>query len=390
MKNMAGEGNKKASSVLKLAENYDKLISTVLIGNNIVNITTASIAAVMFVEIYGSRVGTPLSTVVITLIILIFAEISPKSITKEMPEKFCLFSEPILKALIFIFTPLNFIFSLWKKLLTKIFKIDPSARITEEELITIVEEAKCEGGIDTEQGELIQNAIEFNEVEAWDVLTPRVDVKAIEADTPKEEISKIFRETGFSRLPVYDETIDKITGVLNQKDFSNFIVNSEKEIAEFVKPVVFMAGSVKVPVLLKKMQKIKTHLAIIVDEYGGTEGIVTMEDIIEELVGEIYDEHDEVTTQEFVQQQDGSHRVLCSANASKMFDYFSIEEEEMDVTTVNGWVVSKLDKLPEVGDSFEYKNLLVKVTKADEKKALEVSIIKEEEAGESISNDNSE
>jgi len=379
MKNMAGEGNKRAKSVLKLAESYDKLISTVLIGNNIVNITTASIAAVMFVQIYGSRIGTPLSTVVITLIIVIFAEISPKSITKEMPEKFCLFSEPILKVLIFLFTPLNYIFSLWKKLLVKIFKIDQGQAITEEELITIVEEAKCEGGIDNEQSELIQNAIEFNEIEAWDVLTPRVDVKAIEVTTSKEEVSEIFKETGFSRLPVYDETIDKIIGVLNQKDFSNFIVNSDKEITEFIKPVVFMAGSVKVPILLKKMQKIKTHLAIIVDEYGGTEGIVTMEDIIEELVGEIYDEHDEVTSQEFVQQQDGSHRVLCSANASKMFDYFEIEDEEMDVTTVNGWVVVELDKLPEVGDSFEYKNLVVTVTKADEKKALELNIIKKED-----------
>jgi CBS domain containing-hemolysin-like protein len=379
MKNILADGNKRAKLVLNLSENYDKLISTILIGNTIVNIVAASVATLVFVALFGAKAGAPLSAVVLTIVVLIFAEISPKSIAKEMPEKFCLFSAPIINILIFICTPLNFIFAAWKRFLTKIFTIDSGGNITGEELITIVEEAKTEGGINTEQSELIQNAIEFNEVEAWDVLTPRVDVKAIEIDTPKDEVSKLFIETGFSRLPVYDETIDKIIGVLNQKDFSNYIINSDKEISEYVKPVVFKPGSVKIPALLKQMQKIKTHIAVIVDEYGGTEGIVTMEDIIEELVGEIYDEHDEVTTQEFVQQQDGSFRVLCGANVEKMFDYFEIEEEEMDVTTVNGWVVVALDKLPEAGDSFDYKNLSVTVTKADGKKALEISVIKKED-----------
>jgi len=382
MKNMLADGNKKAKLVLDLSENYDKLISTILIGNTIVNIVAASVATMVAVYIFGARTGATASAIILTIVVLVFAEISPKSIAKEMPEKFCLFAAPGIRVLIILLTPLNFIFAKWKKLLTKIFSIDAEKCITEEELITIVEEAKTEGGINTEQSELIQNAIEFADIEAWDVLTPRVDMTAIEIDTPKEEISKIFIETGFSRLPVYEETADKILGVLNQKDFSNYIVNSDKTVSEFVKPVVFMAGSVKIPVLLKKMQKIKTHIAVIVDEYGGTEGIVTMEDIIEELVGEIYDEHDGVTTQEFVQKQDGSYRVLCSANVDKMFEYFDIKEEDMDVTTVNGWVVVELDKLPEVGDSFEYKNLFVTVTKADDKKALEVEIIKQEVASE--------
>jgi CBS domain containing-hemolysin-like protein len=333
----------------------------------------------VFVALFDSRIGAPLSAIVLTIVVLIFAEISPKSIAKEMPEQFCLFSAPIINVLIVLCTPLNHIFSVWKRFLTKIFTINSEKSITEEELITIVEEAKTEGGINTEQGELIQNAIGFKEIEAWDVLIPRVDVEAIEIGTPKDEVSKVFIKTGFSRLPVYDETMDKILGVLNQKDFSNFIINSDKEISEFVKPVVFMAGSVKMPALLKKMQQKKTHIVVIVDEYGGTEGIVTMEDIIEQLVGEIYDEYDEGEgVQEFVQLPDGSYRVLCSANVEKMFDYLDIEEQEMDVTTVNGWVVVELDNLPEVGDSFEYKNLFVTVMKADEKKALEISIIKKE------------
>ena len=382
MKNMASEGSQKAKAVLILAENYDKLLSTILIGNNVIAVIVASIGTVLFVNLFGSSVGAPLSVLVITILILVFGDITPKSIAKEIPEKFCIFSAPIIKVFIFIFTPLNRLFSAWKRLLTKLFAIDSSKAITEEELITIVEEAETEGSINTEQSELIQNAIWFNELEAWDVLTPRVDVTAIEISTAKEDIMATFVETGFSRLPVYDETIDKIIGVLNQKDFSNYIINSEKGISDYIKPVVFIAGSVKIAALLKKMQKIKTHVSVIIDEYGGTEGIVTMEDILEELVGEIFDEHEEVTTQEFLQQQDGSHRVLCSANVSKMFDYFDIKQEEKDVTTVNGWVVLELGKIPEEGDSFTYNDLAVTVTKADEKKALEIRIVKEETSGE--------
>ena len=280
-----------------------------------------------------------------------------------------------------ILTPVNAVFSVWKRLITKIFKLDGEIAITEDELITIVEEAETEGGIGEEQSELIQNAIEFNDLDAWDVLTPRVDLVAIEADTPKEEIAKIFRKTGFSRLPVYENEIDNILGVLNQKDFHNEIYGTQKTVAEYVKPVVFIAGSIKAAVLLKKMQQAKTHIAVVVDEYGGTEGIVTMEDIIEELVGEIYDEHDMTASQDILQLRDGSYRVLCSANVEKVFDFFD-EEVDLDVTTVNGWIVTVLDNLPRVGDSFTYevgkKRFCVRVTKADQKRAKEINLTVEE------------
>lgn len=385
LKNAAGDGDKRAKLVLELGENFDKVLSTILVGNNIVNIAMTSIATVLFVNLYGPNLGPTLSTVIITILVLVFGEITPKSVAKETPEKFSMFSAPLLRIVMVIFTPLTWIFSKWKKLISKILKIEESRGITEEELLTIVEEAGAEGGLDEEQSELIQNAIEFNELEAWDVLTPRVDMVAIEADTPEEEIAAIFKHTGFSRLPIYEDDIDNILGVLNQKDFHNYIVGTDKTVSDYIKPVVFVATSIKIANLLKKMQKAQTHIAIIVDEYGGTAGLVTMEDIIEELVGEIYDEHDGKSTQEILQLQDGSYRVLCSANLDKMFDYFDIEVE-MNVTTVNGWVVIVLDAIPKVGDYFEYeahgKLFKVKVTKADQRRALEINMIVEDIADE--------
>ncbi|MCI9475315.1 hemolysin family protein [Anaerovoracaceae bacterium 41-7] len=376
LKNLAGDGDKRAKRVLELESKYDNLLSTILIGNNIVNIGMTAVATALFLEL-TPQYGATLSTVVVTVVVLIFGEISPKSLAKESPESFAMFSSGFINVLMVILTPINFVFSQWKKLLAKIFKVVDNRGITEDELLTIVEEAETEGNLAAEQSELIQNAIEFNELEAWDVLTPRVDIKAIEIDSTKKDVAKMFMETGYSRLPVYEDDLDKILGVLNQKDFHNYISGSKKTISDYVKPVVYVAGSMKAADLLKKLQVNKTHIAIIVDEYGGTAGLVTMEDIIEELVGDIYDEHDEVESQEITQLQDGSYRVLCSTNVEKMFDYFD-EEVELDATTVNGWVVLQLDKLPKAGDTFEYEvgNKLFegRVIKADERKAIEINL----------------
>ena len=384
LKNLAGEGNKRAKKVLELESRYDNLLSTILIGNNIVNIGMTAVATVLFVSLFPTY-GATISTAVITVIVLIFGEISPKSLAKESPEAFAMFSAPIIRVIMIVLTPVNFIFAQWKKLLAKLFKVQNSRAITEDELITIVEEAETEGSIEADQSELIQNAIAFNELEAWDVLTPRVDIEAIEIGTTKEEVAKLFMETGYSRMPVYEDDLDTIIGVLNQKDFHNYIAGSKKNIADYVKPVVFVAGSMKIADLLKKLQLNKSHIAIIVDEYGGTEGLVTMEDIIEELVGDIYDEHDEVESQDITELQDGSFRVMCNTNAEKMFDYFD-EEEEIDATTVNGWVVRQLDKLPSVGDTFSYetKNKLFfgRVTIADERKAIEINLKVEDKPDE--------
>lgn len=374
MKNMANDGNKRAREVMELSDNYDNLLSTILVGNNIVNIALSSIATVFFMGLYPTY-GATIATAVATIVVLIFGEISPKGLAKEHPEKFAMFSAPFIGILTVLLTPVNWVFAQWKKVLAKVFNADGVRPITEEELLTMVEEAQTEGGIGEEQSELIQNAIEFNDLDAWDVLTPRVDIIAIEIDDTEEEVHQMFLESGFSRLPVYEGDLDNIVGVLNQKDFHNFIRGGRASISEYVKPVIFVAGSMKIAQLLKKLQTVKTHIAIIVDEYGGTDGLVTMEDIIEELVGEIYDEHDAVEMQDIVQQQDGSYRVLCGTNIDKMFDFFDVEEE-VDATTVNGWVVLQIDKLPEVGDKFtyvaDYKQFDVVVTKADERKSLEI------------------
>ena len=374
MKNMANDGNKRAREVMELSDNYDNLLSTILVGNNIVNIALSSIATVFFMGLYPTY-GATIATAVATIVVLIFGEISPKGLAKEHPEKFAMFSAPFIGILTVLLTPVNWVFAQWKKVLAKVFNADGVRPITEEELLTMVEEAQTEGGIGEEQSELIQNAIEFNDLDEWDVLTPRVDIIAIEIDDTEEEVHQMFLESGFSRLPVYEGDLDNIVGVLNQKDFHNFIRGGRASISEYVKPVIFVAGSMKIAQLLKKLQTVKTHIAIIVDEYGGTDGLVTMEDIIEELVGEIYDEHDAVEMQDIVQQQDGSYRVLCGTNIDKMFDFFDVEEE-VDATTVNGWVVLQIDKLPEVGDKFtyvaDYKQFDVVVTKADDRKSLEI------------------
>ena len=386
LKNMAGDGNMRAKKVLLLEERYDTLLSTILVGNNIANIATTAIATVFFVNLYG-RYGPTISTIVITVTVLIFGEISPKNLAKEYPEKFAMFSAPLISLLMTVFTPINWIFAQWKKLLRLIFKVNLDKGITEEEIKTLVEEAATEGNIMSEQEELIQNAIDFSDLEAWDVLTPRVDIKAIEIDDTKEDVGMLFKDTGFSRMPVYEDDLDNILGVLNQKDFHNFISGTKKNIADYVKPVVFVAGSMKCADLLKKLQANKTQIAIVVDEYGGTEGLVTMEDIIEELVGEIYDEHDAVETEGIIPLRNGSFRVMGNTNVEKMFDYFD-EEIDMSATTVNGWLILQIDKLPEPGDEFEYdagnKIFRGKVTKADSRKALEINLKVEEKQEEEL------
>ena len=376
LKNMANDGNKRARKALELSENYDTLLSTILVGNNIVNIAASSIGTVLFLQLYPVY-GATISTIVITIVVLIFGEISPKSIAKEKAERFAMFSAPILQIFLVVLRPVNWIFSCWKRFLSKLFRVRENKPITEDELLTIVEEAQTEGGIAPGQSELIENAIAFHELEAWDVLTPRVDVEAVEIDESQESIGELFRKTGFSRLPVYEGDLDNILGVLNQKDFHNYIKGTSVPVSRYVKPVIFVAGSMKIDELLKRLQSAKTHIAVIIDEYGGTSGLVTMEDIIEELVGDIYDEHDAEQLQDIVQQQDGTYRVLCGTNVDKMLDYFDVEEE-IDATTVNGWVVLQLDRLPVVGDHFiyeaDYKRFDVTVTKADERKALEINM----------------
>ncbi|MGG7162093.1 HlyC/CorC family transporter [Clostridium ihumii] len=370
LKHIANNGDKNAALALSLSQNYDKLLSTILIGNNIVNIASASIATTIFIKYFGDS-GVTISTVVMTIFILIFGEISPKSLAKEKPENFAIFSAPILRFFIIILTPINFFFICWKKLLSKMFKIKSNNGLTEEELLTMVDEVKNEGGIDEHESELIRSAIEFNDLNVSDVLTPRVDIIAINLNYSNEEISNLFFDSGYSRLPIFKDTIDTIIGVLHEKDFYNYILTNNKKLEDIIKPVVYAVSSMKISKLLRLLQKNKSHMAIISDEYGGTLGIVTLEDILEELVGEIWDEHDEVV-EEFTKISEDEYKISCNANLDKMFEIFNIDCD-LDISTVSGWVISELDKIPNEGDNFKYKNLDVTVTKTNSNRVIEIN-----------------
>ncbi len=378
MKNASENGDKRASLVLSLSEQFDKLLSTILVGNNIVNIGLSSIATVFFIDLFGNVYGPTLATVVITVVVLIFGEISPKSLAKESPEKFASFSAPIMNVLMWILTPINFLFSLWKRLLTKLIRTDGTPSITEEELLTIVEEAEQDGGIDESESELIRSAIEFNDLQAVDIFTPRVDVEAVEVDDDKQTIADTFTQTGYSRLPVYDDTIDNIVGIIHLKDFYTQIYTTDAPLSSIIKPAVHISRSMKIYDLLRLLQREKAHMAVIADEYGGTVGIVTMEDILEELVGEIWDEHDEVI-EEMEKLEDGSYRIVCSAAIDDLAELFDIETDpESDITTVSGWVMESLGRIPKEGDTFSTDGLFVTVTKTDARRVLEITVRKEE------------
>ena len=402
MKSRAESGDHRAALAMDLVEDYDRLISTILIGNNIVNITASTVGTVLFTKLYAAY-GPTVSTVVLTLVVLIFGEISPKSLAKEHAESFAMFSAPILRVFLLVLRPLNFLFSQWKRLLNMIFHPSEDQGITEEELITMVSEAENEGGLDQHESQLIRSAIEFGDLEAGDILTPRVDIVAVEDSASMEEIAAVFAESGYSRLPVYHKDVDDIVGVIHEKDFNAARYRGQGNISGCITPVHYTTANADLGLLLRTLQKKKTHMAIVVDEYGGTEGlltmedileelaavvdefggtcgIVTMEDILEELVGEIWDEHDEVV-ESFRKQSDGSFLVAAGADLSDLYDLFSIKGD-CDASTVSGWVIDQLGRLPLVGDHFQAEGLDVTVTMVDHRRVLEVRVAVAAEAPE--------
>ena len=371
LKNMVENGNRRAKLAYKLADNYDELISSILVGNNIVNICASSLATVLFIRWFQDK-GPTISTIAMTVLILICGEVTPKSIAKESPEEFAMFSAPIINVLNYIFKPINILLVGIKKAVNKIFNVSSDRTISESELLTIVEEAEQEGGINENESELIHNVIEFDDLACIDIFTPRVDVCAIPSDVEIEEVTQLFIETGYSRLPVYEETIDRIIGIINEKDFHNYVLRNGVPLEKIIKPVEFVPPSMKISALLKLLQQSKTHFAVIVDEFGGTEGIITLEDILEELVGEIWDEHDEVV-ESFKKVEENVYLVDCSTELYKAFEFFGIDAEE-ESSTINGWVIAQLDRIPETGDSFDYEHLHVVVEETESQRAVSVRI----------------
>ena len=370
MKRMAADGDARAAKVLKLAERYESLLSSILIGNNIVNILASSLATVLFVRALGNK-GVTVSTLVITVVILLVGEVTPKNIAKEHAETIAMKFYPVLFALTKLFTPLNWLLGCWQKLIGKVVKPAEDRGYTEEELITIVEEAENEGGIDAHESELIKSAIEFTDVDVEEILTPRVEIQAMELGASDDEISDLFQESGYSRLPVYQETVDNIVGILHEKDF--YANRGKIPVRELMSTPTYVMQNTKVSDLLKLLQKTKSHMAVVVDEYDGVQGIVTMEDILEELVGEIWDEHDEVV-EEYRALPDGGYLVDGGANLDDMLELFDIHKE-YDPVTVNGWVREELGRFPKAGDSFECDNLIVTVEKAEKRRATEVRVV---------------
>ena len=371
IKTLAEKDDKKAILVLKLVDKYDKLISTILIGNNIVNIAASSIATMMFVKHFGD-IGATISTAVLTVVILIFGEISPKSIAKDCPEKFAMFSAPFINLLSILLAPLNFLFSCWKKLLSKVFRLEADTKMSQEELLMLVEEVQQDGSIDESEGDLLKNAIEFTEQEAEDILTHRVDLEAVSVDATKEEIAQVFYDTKFSRILVYEDSIDNIIGVIHQKDFYTATGITTQNIREVISPVVYVMKNEKISPLLRQLQKAKSHIAVVLDEYGGTYGIVTMEDILEELVGEIWDEHDDVV-EEITEVSADTHRVDASTALDEFCEFFDVETES-EMISLGGWVAEQLGKVPEEGDCFQYDNLEIRVLSVDTHRVEEIEI----------------
>ena len=366
LKSRAEDGDSAAARVLAMAEKYDKLLSTILIGNNIVNIAAASIGTILFTQMLGAERGATVSTIVLTIIVLIFGEVTPKSLAKEMPEKVATAVSPFLVLLMALMTPLTWLFTQWKKLLGHFVHSGEADTITEGELMTMVSEAENDGELTDRESELIRSAIEFDDVEVEEILTPRVDVVAVEDDIPLEELAQTFAESGYSRLPVYHGTIDNIIGVVHEKDFYIARLKKATKIDDLVVPTLYTTGSTQISQLLRTLREQHHHLAVVVDEYGGTEGIITLEDILEELVGEIWDEHDEVT-EDFRKQSDGSWLVSGSASVDDLYEELDLpEEEDIDSNTVNGLVQEKTCHLPKVGDRFtlgEYDGVVTRTAK---------------------------
>jgi len=383
LRTLASNGNKRATKVLVLAEeNFDMLISTILVGNNIVNISAATISTLLFaLLIKNPKIDSSfVSTAVTTVVVLIFGEITPKFIAKTYPEKLAMLFYPVIRFFTYIFKPINIIFSGWKKFISVVFKLKNEEIITEEEIITIVEEAKEDGTLKQEETELIKSVIEFDDQEVENIYTPRVNLVAVDINSSMEDIQKVFQTTKFSRLPVYLETIDQIIGTIHQSDFYSLLFTKATSVKSILKEPYFTTSHTKISKLLNQLQKNKTHMAIVLDEYGGTLGIVTMEDILEELVGEIWDEHD-VEIAHYFKEDDTTYIVNGNAPTDIIFELFNHENEKdnFEANTVSGWILEYLGEIPISGTTFKFKNLQIDILQSTVKKINKVRISLQED-----------
>ena len=385
LKSMVALGKKNAKAVYRFADQkYDKLVTAILVGNNIVNITASALATILFGQlVQDQNLAATLSTAVLTVIVLLFGEITPKYLASVYPEKFCFFFYPLMQLFYWILMPLCKIFDGFKWLLMKIFKLKKDETITDEELMTLVDEAEESGTLKEDESVLVRSALEFDDLKVEDILVPRVDVHAVAEDWTMDEIREVFEKTGYSRLPVYKETIDNVIGLIHERDFFSGYIKGETEIGHLVQDIVFTSEYTRISALLKQLQKSKIHMAAVSDEYGGLVGIVTLEDILEELVGEIWDEHDEEEVL-YGSVGEDEYWVDGKCNLTDFFALYDIEDvaEEYESNTVGGWATEKYGGIPPIGETFLCKNVEIKVVKANKQKVLKVRSRKIDETWE--------
>lgn len=370
IKSYASDGNKKAKKALKIIDNFDKALTAILIGNNIVNILSASLATVMFTEYFGAG-SVGMATLVMTVVVLIFGEILPKSLATENAEKMSLFMAPVLSAFMTILKPIIFLISKLKNGVVRLFgtnKEEPF--VTEEELKYIIDEIEDEGVLEEQESDLVRSALEFDEITINEILIPRVNVAAIDIDSDFEHIKQEFLDTQYSRFPIYKDSIDNIIGILHQSDFFGvYFSGNENNLKSILKKPIYIPEYQKISVTLNLMQKQKVHMAVVIDEYGGTKGIVTLEDIIEELVGEIYDESDEEDTS-FIQLSANSYEVSADLSINDFLDRLELPEDtiDSDCTSVGGWFMDTLDRVPEYGNTIQINNFTLKAIEVNDQK----------------------
>ncbi len=376
LKNLAREGDRRAARVLEIINDFDRFLTTILIGNNIVNIVMTTVSTLLFTRIIGGTYGPTVSTVVITVVVLIFGEITPKTIARKIPVRFSCAAVGFVQFFEGILLPLSSIMGGLQNLVNKHIRVKDDDANFSDELMMMVSEAQRQGNLMERESSLISNAIDFRDLVVENVLTPRVKIVGIDLTMSVEEVGRLFRMNSFSRLPAYENSIDNIVGIIHQKDFFVQVYHDKVPIRKIIQPVVYVTRGTRISSLLSQLQASKLHMAVILDEYGGTEGIVTLEDILEELVGEIWDEHD-IVKEYYEKQDDGTYLIQCDAEIDDLFKRFGIkydEAEDQGFITVSGWIIHHFGYIPRAGETFDFQNLHVTVTQVDQRKVLQVKV----------------
>ncbi|RSD26779.1 hemolysin family protein [Mesobacillus subterraneus] len=376
LRNYASEGRSGSKNALHISENFDDALSTILVGNNIVNIAAASISSKVAVDLFGASTGLIVSTFGMTVLILIFGEILPKSMAKENAETYSLKISGILLLLIKVLTPVNFLFSKLKAFVSRVFsKGDAQPSVTEEEIKVMVDISEEEGVINKDERELVHRSLEFNEILVGEVLTHRMDMITVEVNQPLEEIKQVLLEERFSRIPVYEDNIDNIIGFLSEREFFAALIKNEEEVKvrELLRQPMFVVKSMKIATLLPELQRTKSHMAIVVDEFGGTSGLITLEDILEELVGEIWDEHDEKVNI-MTKIDESTYEFDAQYDLDDFAELFNVPMPETSYHNLGGWIFETLESIPENGDTFDYENLKIIVKEVENHRIRKIKV----------------